>query len=160
MNETSDKFIFADDVKRLAARLIQDHHNHLIDARIVYLFRMDDWEKNDIMIGGSAKAVNQEGKFLTNFDFIITINYFLWNMASEAERVALVDHQLTHCNFRENSKGERRWCIIDHDVNEFSSIVSRYGMWDENLRKMEAARQKHHQLTLAFDSSSKTGTEG
>ena len=141
-----DKFSLAPEVELVAHDLIEDHHSHLIGARIKYLFRHGKWEKKHRQTLGQAKLAAEDIRFIAEFDFIITVSLDAWNYADSGTRMALVDHELYHCQDTSTpDDDEPSWGISDHDVQEFVAVVSRYGLWEKDLvRLMEAAQNQQN----------------
>ena len=45
------------------------------------------------------------------------------------------------------------WYIQDHDVEEFSDVIRRHGLWDQGVEKFaEAVREVEYQMTI-FDAA-------
>src|ERR1700681_1908389 len=71
-------------------------------------------------------------------DFIITLDASYWLNATEIEVCALLDHELCHCAQALDSNGEPKflkdgtaaYAIKSHDVEQFVSIVRRYGAFE------------------------------
>jgi Putative phage metallopeptidase len=82
-------------------------------------------------------------------DFILTFDARYAAACSDAELCALVEHELLHCGQERDEFGAPRFskssglpafCICGHDVEEFVSIVRRYGADAAHVRAMiEAA---------------------
>lgn len=139
MSAEDSKYSVADDVEFLAKELIQNHHAYLANARIVYLFRAGKWIKGDKIRFGQCKLASEDIRFIAEFDFVITINLDAREVANAQMRLAVVDHELCHCDYTENEQGDRKWCVRDHDVQEFVAIVHRHGLWDTELQKLVIA---------------------
>jgi hypothetical protein len=136
----------APDVENIARRLIPEHHTHLADAKIKYLGREGAWSVGGKIRWGSAEKCSAKHRHLTGYDFIIIINVDVWGGLESKQKVALVDHELSHCGINDNG-----WCIWPHDVEDFASVVRRHGLWQEGVRKYaEAAVEASRQLTI-FD---------
>jgi hypothetical protein len=146
------------DVKTLAAKLISAHHGGIAEAKICYLARTGKWEKRGKAVYGSAEVVSKKHKHLTDFDFIITVGYRTWNVADDKCKLAIVDHQLSHCCKDVDKEGNPKYYIQDHSVEDFAGIVRRHGLWSAELRIMVDANAEHKQVSM-FDDK-KTGTEG
>lgn len=136
------KFAEAPEVMELAKKIIVEHHSHLIEARIVYLFRNGKWVKKGRAVLGQAKLAAEDARFIGQYDFIIIVNLNAWNNAGVTTREALVDHELTHCECEIDRAGNNRWKIADHDVHEFISIVRRHGPWASDLQRLLKASQE------------------
>lgn len=162
----SEKFSFAEAVEVMAAGLINDHHQYLAEARIKYLFRAGKWEKGDKTVLGKTKLASEDTRFIADYDFVIMINEEAWSKATHRQKMALLDHELTHCDYSEDAEGNRKWRVADHDVQEFVSIVGRHGLWETDLQKlMVAARNApyvdglHNQIDMFVDHDEKRDDE-
>ena len=133
------KYLVADEVALLAARIIDQWHSHLGEARIKYLFRNGKWSKKGNTTLGMARLASDDTRFIGQYEFVVIINLEAWNNASQEARIALLDHELSHCSCEEDKSGNKRWSIIDHDVKEFVGIVSRHGIWADDLKRLMSA---------------------
>lgn len=137
------KYSFADEVEDVAIQVICKSHQFLRDARIKYLFRSGKWEKGEKVVLGQAKLASEDTRFIADFDFVIIINFDAWNKANEKQRLALVDHELSHCDFTEDDEGNRKWKTACHDVEEFTAVVYRHGLWADDLQKLMLAAKEN-----------------
>lgn len=158
LNETESKWSWADAVALMANKLIEEYHPHLLDAKIAFIFRMDEMKSRGQLLGGSAEMVTGKHKFFSNYDFVITICKPVWEGCNDKRRAALVDHELTHCGVTETVQGERKFKIIPHDVQEFNSIIKRHGLWSDPLQKFDKARRENGQLELFMSETDKEFT--
>ena len=124
----SEKYRLADSVKKIAGEIIATNHPHLVEARIVYLFRSGKWETAEKVVLGKAKCASEDTRFLTDCDFIIIINETAFWAATDEQQQALVDHELSHCDYSEDAKGNRKWRCAHHDVEEFVGVVRRHAL--------------------------------
>ncbi len=154
----------APEVKRIAEELIDQHHPHLQDhARklVDYYYRYGggvDW-------GGKCKKCTAFERHVTSMMFFLFISMDAWKAMSAQQRVALVDHELCHIQRdhteqinSETQQWERKWCNADdpdswsirkHDVEEFSDVIYRHGLWETGIEKIAAAvRKADQQLTI------------
>ena len=164
--EKGPKYTHASEVAELAAKLINDHHDHLAEARIKYLFRNGKWQSKGKSTLGKAKLAAEDARFIGEYDFIIMISLNAWNSAVPAYREALVDHELQHCDCTEDKAGNKKWSIQDHDVQEFVSVVRRHGLWENDLQKLMVAAKEgpyvdgpHNQINM-FQPNEKTEEPG
>lgn len=129
------------EAERIASDLILVHHKHLADARIDYLSTTAKRKKCDRVRLGSAQKIagltayyaKQSGQ---KYDFVIVISEGDWKWLPEAHRQALVDHELAHCWRQVDDKGRERWTIRGHDVEEFTEIIARHGLWRREHQEM------------------------
>lgn len=125
----------ADSVAELAQELIKSHHHHLITARFRFLFKDKDMKKGGRVVLGSVKKASAELQYLLDIDFLMVISLPTWNPMEEKARRACVDHLLERCWGEESEKtGAWKWSLREPDVNEFSTILSRYGAWTTALQ--------------------------
>lgn len=128
----------SEELETIARELIQDHHSHLVEARIKYLFRTGNWEVKKRETWGQAKKVGKEVNYLTGYDFIVTIHRDVWEQLEGKEKRALLDHELQHCSAGSDDAGNKIWYIQGHDVEDFYAIIKRHGLWSKSLRKMDS----------------------
>lgn len=154
----------AEEVQVIAEQLIPQHHPHLADAvdedLIGYYFRDGnaDW-------AGKAKKCTAFERHITGKILFVFINRDSWNSMGLEQRTALIDHELCHFtrnSFKDydNEKKEwiityedalepKNWGIRDHDVEEFSEIIKRHGLWETGIEKFAAAvRDADYQMSL------------
>jgi len=154
----------AEEVQEIAEQLIKMHHPHLMDAidkdLIGYYFRDGnaDW-------AGKAKKCTAFERHITRKMLFVFINRDYWNSMNIEQQKALVDHELCHftrANTKDydNDKKEwvisyedahdpKNWGIRDHDVEEFSDIIKRHGLWETGIEKFAAAvRDADYQMSI------------
>ena len=139
-----DKFTYAEEVHELAARVIDKWHSGLAEARIVYLFKdVDDWNsKGKTVLARTCKAPEQ-WQFLAACDVVVLVNKKVWDRLDDKQREALVDHELCHVFKDIDSKGNPKWTMVTHDVEEFSAVIQRHGLWSRDVRRFfEAAKER------------------
>ena len=151
------------EIRQMAARIIAKHHPHMEDALDIigfYLKEGADWD------GKCRKATSFE-RHMTGELILIFIGASAWREFMPDQRLALVDHQLTHIwreptvivdpvtkelrNSWADAKEPDSWSIRDHDVEEFADIIMRHGLWDTKRETFgEAVRlAPSHQMNLA-----------
>ena len=132
------KYFDAESVGEIAKELINQYHPHLKDKPILYLFNdgnMRDW--------ATMSKRNEREQFISGYLFVMEVNFKNWQVMTEEQRVALVDHELCHAQMEEGKP-----VIVDHDVEEFAVVVSRHGFWRENVRSF--GHICADQLSLSF----------
>lgn len=139
------KITIATEAKDIAAELIPEVHPHLRSARILYLFTTQTQKKCDAIVLGKAKKLSALQKFLSSglesvtdgHDFILQFDVNEWKDLTQAQRRALVDHELCHCSI-----GESGWKLRGHDIEEFRAVIERHGDWKRDVRAfIETAQQ-------------------
>lgn len=128
------KYSAAPDVARLAHDLIREHHGHLREASIAYLFREGTWvSKGRPQLGQAVKASDRD-KELHGHDFLLIVSWDAWFDLDGSRRRALVDHELCHMAQGEPDKeGNPTWCIVGHDYEDFAAVIRRHGLWTEGV---------------------------
>ena len=138
----------APDVEAIAQRLIPQYHQHLLNARIRYLFRTGGtFTRGGRVVAGTAKIIRGETAYLTALNFRIMIDGDLWPKLPADIQEALVDHELTHCA-GELVDGQWRWFIKPHDVEDFEPVVARHGFWTAELKRLNDAAKHYYQTNL------------
>lgn len=112
--------------ERIAAIIGPILHPDLAPARIAYLFRKEIKNK-----AGVASKAGGKLQFLTNLDYTIEINWTTWRQMPAEQRIALIDHELTHCVF---DAEKDTWVLREHDIEEFREVVDRWGLWHPALK--------------------------
>lgn len=131
------------DVIGLVEIVMRRHHEHLEEARIGVLFRDEAPVAGAHTTLGMAKKVSDEAKAAgLQYDFVIWFAEDTWHQLSEAQRVALVDHELMHCQFAQKD-GEWKASIRKHDFEEFNEIIARHGLWWPGAKETQQAIQAH-----------------
>lgn len=116
------------EIVAMAQRLIEECDELAVaaDAKVKYLFVDRKWNK----LGECARATGK-WRFLTGFDFVITLNKEAWENMDDQSRRALLHHELSHIEKRDD-----KWVLRRHDIEEFFSTASRFGLWSESLKIM------------------------
>jgi len=166
----ADEYSEAAEARDLGALIIEQvgEHAHLGDARIGYIFRDDEIRRHGkvtwaeaILVERILQADKRWGRFvkwailrvLPQFgeelpDFLILIDRNIWSGLDLEQKMALVDHEISHCSVAREDDGETPkmhkdgspvWAILGHDVEEFTGVVERRGLWNEDLRAMARA---------------------
>lgn len=154
------KFYEAPEVKEIAENLIDKYHQHLIDFKIKirYLFVSKTPKSKGKEVWGTCRKVSGLNAYLeggTSDDepfFVITISHDVWQVLPPDKRVALVDHELCHAHAEVKQAKEEadvkqvevdnqieqdnpvRLSIKPHDLEEFSCIVRRHGLWRDDIK--------------------------
>ena len=136
----------ADDVGEVAEALIPDYHPHLLEMTVLYIFRSKAAQNKGKDVWGKARKLTGLNAYLavrSELDplepaspsfFVVEIAHDVWNQLRAPERIALVDHELSHIAPDGSMQG--------HDVEEFKTIVARHGHWRKSLKEFaEAGKQ-------------------
>lgn len=150
----------ADELYPFADSIIEEFHPHLKPEPIIFAWRTGKWQSGGSIIRGEATVISGRAAFLANIgleepeegpdqQFLITINEGAWLGMSGDERKALIDHELCHCRVDEDSG---QLLCVPHDLEEFTCIVERHGLWKRPLQEMEQA-MRNAQQTLSYGSA-------
>lgn len=130
----------APEVEEIGRELIHYYHEHLVNTRVDFCFvaQVDEEGNTQPMMKkgkehwGDARRITGLNAHLAgdaNPFFCIEISQHAWERMEPLQRRALVDHELCHC-FVEDDK----LTLLPHDIEEFGSIVSRYGLWRNDVK--------------------------
>lgn len=160
-----DEYAEAEEARQLGEMLIErvDDHVHLQQATVGYMFRDDELRRRGDVIHAEAilveRILQSEKRYarivkwailrILKLDelphFLILIDRNIWEGYSIEEKVALIDHELSHCDQDREEDGETTklhkdgtpcWRIRGHDLEEFCGVVARNGLWNERLVDM------------------------
>jgi hypothetical protein len=131
-------------VGAIAAGLIPNHHPELASARMWYVFVSEAANKGGQELLGKVKKVSGFLQWITEKDFLIEIALPKWNDLEADARTALVDHMLERCVGTEDDKnsGQMKWSLREPEVQEFASILDRYGAWNPGLAGFVAVSKR------------------
>lgn len=150
----------APEVKAIADMLISEHHEMLENSnvRIEYLFRSDVSSSKGKLVFGITKKITAVHAALADSEepfFCIIIAHPAWEVLPHKHRVALVDHELCHCGVEVNEKGDVKLILRNHDIQEFTQIVQRYGAWSPDVQEfLRAALSTKSKPTPLLDGKS------
>jgi hypothetical protein len=138
-------------------------HLHLVDNEIEidWLMRTHEKIKGGRMILGSVHEPTCQGEFKILFQwmlenllgrlprFLVILDDAYWKQASAKEREILIFHELAHIQHMLDRYGAPRfdkdgmpvYGLAGHDVEEFTSVVARYGAYSDEIRAFVAATQ-------------------
>lgn len=123
-----------DEVYDLMVPIIEAHHEHLVDARILLLFRDQAAKKAGKLVAATASKMSGTDNAIADatppYTFKIIIANDLWTLNTDAWLEALLDHELSHCG----GNSEDGWELLAHDLEEFSAIVERHGLWKADVK--------------------------
>jgi len=119
------------------------YHKNLEKAIIVALFdtRKIKSKNKYITIGKLRKVSDEDNTAGVYGDFILTIKEEWWNSATDKQKEALIDHELSHGASKLTNKG-LQFYTKKHDVTEFIHVVGRYGAWSKELEDMKNVLSK------------------
>lgn len=135
-------------VRAIAQELIPKYHGHLQNVRIDYIFRSKHASSGGKLVMGRARKITGLNAFLAKRDtlvtvvadklelpqfedfFVIEIAHDVWIGLKDAQKEALVDHELSHCYV---DLDEGKLVVLPHDLEEFAHIVKRHGLWQHDV---------------------------
>lgn len=139
-------------VARIAATLIPKHHPELEGVRIEYVFRDKTAISKGKEVWGKARKITGLSAYLaakpssdvvfTEDLFVIEIAEPVWGDLKEPQRIALVDHELSHCTIDvDEDDGTVKLQMVPHDLEEFRHVVERHGLWRQELEAFASVIQ-------------------
>src|SRR5574341_1335574 len=150
----------------LVNQLVEKHHEELTNARIAVAWNLS-WRADvdgRVKLGQLKKASDLDRE-LAPFDFVIMLRKEFFDLAetTDAQRLALIDHELCHGDVRldkdgepmVDSKGRTLYRMRRHDVEEFSAVVGRHGLYKRDLEHFFGAAKKDRQGNLVNISRAK-----
>lgn len=148
-------------VERVAKTLISKYHMDLSDhdVDIRYVFRSEHAKSSGKAVFGRAKKISGLNAYLAALDdpdetgiegaegdfFVIEIAEDIWRELKQDARVALVDHELSHCGVTFDKDENLKLVCLPHDLEEFNAIVERHGLWRPDVAEFDKA------LRLSFE---------
>lgn len=123
----------------------QRHHRHIRKAKIALAWKKSIKPDRDghILLGKCRKSSDLQRE-VSEYDFIILLNKEAWEHEEfgRKRQKALLDHELCHAAQAYDKKGKRLkndrgkyvFRVRKHDVEEFSEIVERHGIWKHDLQ--------------------------
>lgn len=112
----------------IAKALISKIHKDVRKAQVGYLFRERMQDRGMVKLA-TAKKANADLEYFAELDFVIDFNHEAWLQLTPIAKIALVDHELAHLGIDD----EGGFCLVPHDIEEFSAIVQRWGLWRPSL---------------------------
>jgi len=136
----------AQEVEDIARDLIPKYHGHLLDFKVhlEYVFINKTPKRGGAEIWGQCRKVTGFTAYLADQQgdepfFVIVISEPVWEILPQDKRVALVDHELCHAwaladQDEDNDEADPvKLSLRPHDLEEFSCIVRRHGLWREDI---------------------------
>lgn len=160
---TQARYFEAPEVAEMAEDLINKYHQHLIDysVRIRYVFVDKTPNSKGKEVWGTCRKVSGLNAYLEGENpdgdpfFVITISKDIWDILPVDKKTALIDHELCHAwaevkQQKDESDGDSdmetdnpvKLTVKPHDLEEFSCIVRRHGLWREDIEEFVEAALK------------------
>lgn len=136
----------------MMAKIRKRHHYHTRKAKIALAWRIALKPDSDghLLLGKCIKASDLQRE-LSEYDFVILLNKEVWEdkKFGHKRQKALLDHELCHVaqvykhgKRVKNNHGKYVFRTRKHDVEEFSEIVDRHGIWKHDLEVFAKALLK------------------
>lgn len=137
----------------LLTDLVERHHEELAEARIALAW-CTSWRPtvDGRVTLGKCKKASDLDRELSQWDFVILLRKLFWqhDAVTFTQRQALLDHELCHAAVRLDDHGQpvldERGRIVyrirQHDIEEFTAVVERYGCWERDLELFAAALRR------------------
>lgn len=128
---------------QIGGEVIPKFHTDIASAKVCYLFRSKAGKNGSKVTLATASKVSGRLKALVGYDFIVEVAYDEWQNLNDMQRHALIDHELCHCGGEEDEQtGDMKWFLAPHDLEEFTDIVKRYGLWKSDIQAFADAFPK------------------
>ncbi|NGP62683.1 hypothetical protein FLT15_31735 [Paenibacillus thiaminolyticus] len=149
------------DVEQLVKKLIEKNKEfkHLQGAKIIGRFRFGTWNSKGKVTLGQAKVLTPFERHEIDAELAVIVNGEVWEHLDNKQREALVYHELCHFEEMTDANGSPKmddnkrpmFKIAGHDLEEFSSVVRKYGLWMPDTRKFVQAAKEGEQLEIDFE---------
>lgn len=149
----------APELAALARPIIQAHHPHLLNIPVRFVWRSEMRKLRGSLAAGTCEIVTGRFAFFVMTEeeaeladeagcsgkmFWIEIAADYWETLDDAQRLALLDHELSHAGVVVDEEKEGiQLEMIPHDIEEFIHIVERHGPWDRALTELVSAADLH-----------------
>lgn len=117
------------EITEVVKRLITAHFPHLKQARLIVASLAEALDAGEGKVRVAATGVSPDPN--TPFDYIIWFALDAWAVINDADREALVYHELTHAGTDEQGKPQ----LKPHDAAVFTTEVKLYGAWWSDAQK-------------------------
>jgi len=127
------------EIEKLARKLIKKYR--LLDAetaKIKFLFKYTNAQVIDSELGYINKAVGH-WKYLTEYDFVVTLWANWWGEAPPKSQEANLLHQLLHIGVNQNNGNFE---LKKHPIECFPEEIVGYGAWNHSLQELVTLTKK------------------
>lgn len=154
----------AHEVETIVEELVPKHHDHLDrpDVTIRCVFRDTVSKSRGRIVLGKARKVSGLAAHLVGLVrkddlgddpadfFVIEVPAEPWSNLTHPQREALVDHELCHfyVAIPDDPDADRKLVILGHDLEEFTAIVERHGLWKPDLKEFAQVVAQRGQLAI------------
>lgn len=125
-----DYYKAGDETVKMVADVANRHHRHLGGHEIAVLMQEKaSKSRGRVVMATTATPPKKLLPLLSGrTEFVICIAADTWCNLTPEQRLALVDHELCHCEFGEDGKPQLR----GHDYEEFAEVSKRHGFWRQD----------------------------
>ena len=126
------EFIEDESLIELANKVIEDNNlDYLNGIRIKYLLVSPQISKTCV---GRCIRSSAELKYFAETDYLIEFSNKVWEKIDEKTKEIVMLHELKHILIINKEDGETVMSLAPHDVQDFSSILKKYGVdWFSNF---------------------------
>lgn len=145
----------------LLKQVRKESHDHISEALVALAWRHRvKSDKDGILKLGQCLKNSGVHREFAEYDFIIVLNKMAWDAFAKPQKLALLDHELCHIMPSEDKNGEHQqddrgrklFRARRHDIEEFSEIVKRHGLYKKDLERFaEVVAKKQAQPLFAAD---------
>lgn len=153
------KYCEAAQAREIGEVLVRAIHTKLAGYHIGYVFKQKLVDRGEPCWARASKVTGKLAHY-SDLDFLIEVNWDVWRNLTGPQRVALIDHELEHFSISESEKGDTLKTIRGHDLAEFHSIVSRWGLWHAPLKTFANHVRNAPQFDLFAVGASEADEEG
>jgi hypothetical protein len=141
------KYMPAPEVQEIAKEMLPQFHQHLAMPDINFFFFVN-YDGKGILKPvsecgdrlGYARVYTPEQKATLDApDFGVGVLYNFFEKATDAQKKALVDHELLHCRYREEdeeSDGPPQPYMEKHEFEGFILELERHGAWTKTYEEV------------------------
>jgi len=126
----------AESVAEISKGLIRKFHSDLVNTKIAYLYKNKPIKARGKEVIAFSSKCSGIVKVLSEYDVIMIVSYPAFQQLTDDHKIAIIDHELTHLLVDEDSTGAPKLRILAHDVEEFSSIIERHGLYQQDLVRL------------------------
>lgn len=160
----------ASEAAKIAKGVIKDHHRHLTEVRIEWVFRDKHQTSNGKEVWAKTRKVAGLHAWLSNESraldaapgepfFVVELAKDIWGVLDKSQREALVDHELCKCLAEFNDDGDVALKVKPHDLEEFRAVVERRGLWRPDVTEFLRSAKAAGQLDLLDQAAGPDGEE-
>jgi hypothetical protein len=142
---------------RILFHFIQAHHEHLLNACIVLVWKKGVQPDKDSRIElGKMKKASDIDRELHGYDFVMFLNSETWAEFDVHKRNYVVDHEACHGqvdldkdgNVKKDERGRICYRIRKHDIEDFNEMPERHGLCMESVQRFARACWGQAQVPL------------